>query len=100
MSELPPITYTLEYPYTRTTGPVVGAFLTALRDGRILGSRCGDRVIWPPLEFDPDTAEPIAQDLVEVGPGLEHHERRECLTELVVGYADDGRVAEVDVGSL
>ena len=69
MSELPPITYTLEYPYTRTTGPVVGAFLTALRDGRILGSRCGDRVICPPLEFDPDTAEPIAQDLVEVGPG-------------------------------
>ena len=68
MSRLPPVNYTLEYPYTRTTGPVVGAFLTALRDGRILASRCGDRVICPPVESDPETGESIPQDLVEVGP--------------------------------
>ena len=29
----------IEYPFTRTTGPVVGAFMTGLRDGRIVGSR-------------------------------------------------------------
>ncbi|MCH2170105.1 OB-fold domain-containing protein [Myxococcota bacterium] len=68
MSQLPPVTYDIEYPYTRTTGPVVGAFLTALRDGRILASRCGDRVICPPVESDPETGESIPVDLVEVGP--------------------------------
>jgi uncharacterized OB-fold protein len=62
---------TLEYPYTRTTGPVMGAFLTGLRDGKILGNRCGNRVLCPPLEYDPDTAEPLddATAMVDVGPG-------------------------------
>lgn len=63
---------TLEYPYTRTTGPVMGAFLTGLRDGKLLGNRCGNRVLCPPLEYDPDTAAPLdtAHDaFVEVGPG-------------------------------
>ena len=32
----------IEYPFTRTTGPVVGAFMTGLRDGRIVGSRRAD----------------------------------------------------------
>ena len=69
MSDLPPISYTLEYPYTRTVGPVVGPFLTGLRDGRILGIRCGERVLCPPLEFDPDTGDTLPPDFVEVGPG-------------------------------
>jgi len=69
MSDLPPTAYTLEYPYTRSTGPVVGPFLTALRDGRILGIRCGGRVLCPPLEFDPETGETLAPDFVPVGPG-------------------------------
>ena len=69
MPELPPATYTLEYPYTRSTGPVVGPFLTALRDGRILGIRCRGRVLCPPLEFDPETGQTLAPDFVEVGPG-------------------------------
>ncbi len=64
-----PTSFTLEYPYTRTLGPVVGPFLTALRDGRILGIRCGSRVLCPPLEFDPDTGETLRPDFVEVGPG-------------------------------
>jgi uncharacterized OB-fold protein len=62
---------TLEYPYTRTTGPVMGAFLTGLRDGKILGNRCGGRVLCPPLEYDPDTAAPLDSSpdgFVEVGP--------------------------------
>ncbi|MBW2287860.1 MAG: OB-fold domain-containing protein [Deltaproteobacteria bacterium] len=63
-----PTTFTLEYPYTRTLGPVIGPFLTALRDGRILGIRCGSRVLCPPLEFDPDTGETLSPDFVEVGP--------------------------------
>ncbi len=67
MSEFP-TSFTLEFPYTRTLGPVVGPFLTGLRDGRILGIRCGSRVLCPPIEFDPDTCETLSPDLVEVGP--------------------------------
>ncbi len=61
--------HTLEYPYTRTTGPVVGEFLTNLRDGKILGSRIDGKVYCPPLEFHPETAAEVEKDLVEVGPG-------------------------------
>jgi len=67
MSEFP-VSFTLEYPYTRTPGPVIGPFLTGLRDGRILGIRCGNRVLCPPMEFDPDTGETLSLDFVEVGP--------------------------------
>jgi uncharacterized OB-fold protein len=61
-------TWTLELPYRRSLGPVVGAFLTGLRDGRILGSRTREgRVLVPPLEYDPDTGDPVEEELVEVG---------------------------------
>lgn len=60
--------HVLEYPYARSVGPVLGAFLTGLRDGRILGARGqGGRVVVPPTEYDPETSEPIG-DLLEVGP--------------------------------
>lgn len=57
------------FPYTRSLGPVLGAFMTGLRDGRVLGARTSDgRVVVPPVEFDPVTHEAIAaDDLVEVG---------------------------------
>ena len=29
----------VEYPFTRTTGPVVGAFFTGLREGVVVGIR-------------------------------------------------------------
>src|SRR5207302_607793 len=64
----------LEYPggYTRSVGPVIGRFLTGLRDARILGVRRADgRVLVPPAEYDPATSAPIAADgdhWVEVGP--------------------------------
>jgi len=65
----PSASYTLEYPYTRTTGPVVGRFLTGLRDGRILGVRVGGRVICPPIEHDPATGRTLGEpEWVEVGP--------------------------------
>lgn len=60
--------HVLEYPYSRSVGPVLSAFLTGLRDGRIVGVRGeGGRVIVPPTEYDPDTASPTGAT-VEVGP--------------------------------
>jgi uncharacterized OB-fold protein len=57
----------LEYPFTRTVGPVQSAFLTGLREGVVLGVRGADgRVLCPPAEYDPVTSEELS-DLVEVG---------------------------------
>ena len=59
--------FELGYTYTRSTGPVVGQFLTGLRDRKIIGNRSSDgRVIVPPMEYDPETAEEL-RDFVEVG---------------------------------
>lgn len=59
--------FELGYTYTRSTGPVVGRFLTALRDRQIIGNRASDgRVIVPPMEYDPDTAEALTE-FVDVG---------------------------------
>src|SRR4051812_48512140 len=63
-------TFTMELPYQRSVGPVVGEFLTALRDGRFVGVRTGDgRVLCPPFEYDPDSGEPLADfvDVADVG---------------------------------
>ncbi len=64
--------HVLEYPYVRSVGPVIGAFLTALRDGRILGARStgpdgAATVIVPPTEYDPISGADVGE-LVEVGP--------------------------------
>jgi uncharacterized OB-fold protein len=63
----------LEYPYARSVGPIIGRFMTALRDRKFLGIRAEDgRVICPPTEYDPETGEELtSDDLVEVGPGGE-----------------------------
>jgi uncharacterized protein len=58
--------YVLEYTYQRSTGPVIGRFLTGLRAGRIEGVRTASgRVLVPPLEYDPDTGEATGE-VVEV----------------------------------
>lgn len=58
----------IEYPFSRTTGPVVGAFLTGLREGFLVGIKGADgRVLVPPTEYDPVTGEDLT-DMVEVGP--------------------------------
>jgi uncharacterized protein len=58
----------IEYPFKRTTGPVIGAFLTGLREQVIVGSKLADgRVLVPPSEFDPVSGEDVTE-LVEVGP--------------------------------
>ena len=55
------------YDFMRTTGPVIGAFLTALREERVLGIRGADgRVVCPPVEYDPTTGAPLTE-MVEVG---------------------------------
>ena len=60
----------MEFPYTRSTGPMVGAFLTGLRDRQVLGVRDSTgRVVVPPPEYDVATAEQLPHDqLVPVGP--------------------------------
>lgn len=61
--------HVLEFPYKRSVGPIIGGFLTGLRDGQILGARTkSGRVIVPPTEYDPDTSEEVEPELVEVGP--------------------------------
>jgi uncharacterized OB-fold protein len=54
------------FDYTRSLGPVLGRFMTGLRDRRVFGTRSADgRVHVPPLEFDPVTNAPLTE-LVEV----------------------------------
>jgi uncharacterized OB-fold protein len=60
----------MELPYRRSLGPVVSAFLTGLRDGRVVGSRTASgRVLVPPLEYDPDTGDAVDEivDVADVG---------------------------------
>lgn len=62
--------HALEFPggYTRSVGPVIGRFLTELRDGRLVGVRtAGGDVLVPPAEYDQD-GEAVTDEFVEVGP--------------------------------
>ena len=45
----------ITFPYKRSLGPVIGAFMTALTEKKILGIRNGDGVLVPPMEWDPAT---------------------------------------------
>lgn len=57
------------FDYTRSTGPVLGAFFTGLRDRRLVGVRDSRGAVHlPPVEFDPHTHEALT-DFVEVGSG-------------------------------
>jgi uncharacterized protein len=66
--------HVLDYPggYTRSVGPVIGRFLTGLRDGRIEAVKLADgRVLVPPTEYDPSTSAEVAAEgshWIEVGP--------------------------------
>ena len=62
--------HVLEFPYKRSVGPVIGGFLTGLKKGRILAARTpSGRLVVPPTEYDPVTAEEVDPTLIEVGPG-------------------------------
>jgi uncharacterized OB-fold protein len=57
---------TVAFDYTRSTGPVLGRFLTGLRDGQVVGGRTSEgKVVVPPPEYDPVTHQQI-DDFVEV----------------------------------
>ena len=63
-SHEPPLSapLTLSFDYTRSVGPVLGAFFTALRDRRIVGVRGSDgRVHVPVAEFDPVSCERLSE---------------------------------------
>jgi hypothetical protein len=58
----------IAFDYTRSLGPVLGQFMTALRERRVLGARAADGTVHaPPFEYDPVTFLPPAE-LVTVGP--------------------------------
>jgi len=60
--------HVLEYEYKRSVGPVIGAFMTGLKEGRILGVVSSGKVVVPPTEYDPESGADTGE-LVEVGPG-------------------------------
>ena len=52
----------LSFDYTRSVGPTLSQFFTALRERRIVGTRGSDgRVYVPPAEFDPVTYERLTE---------------------------------------
>ena len=53
---------TLAFDYTRSVGPLLSEFFTALRERRIVGVRGSDgRVLVPPAEYDPASYEPLTE---------------------------------------
>jgi uncharacterized OB-fold protein len=53
---------TLAFNYTRSVGPTLGAFFTALRERRVVGVRGTDgRVHVPPAEYDPVSYAPLTE---------------------------------------
>ena len=62
MTELLEAPLELSFDYTRSLGPVLGRFMTGLRERRITGVRGSDgRVHVPPLEYDPVTYAPLTE---------------------------------------
>lgn len=62
MTEVLSAPHTIEYTYTRSTGPMIGAFLTGLRDAKVIGSRGVDgRVLVPAIDYDPITSEDLTE---------------------------------------
>jgi uncharacterized protein len=52
----------LSFDYTRSVGPLLSQFFTALRERRIVGVRGSDgRVLVPPAEYDPVTYQPLTE---------------------------------------
>lgn len=52
----------LSFDYTRSVGPLLSQFFTALRGRRIVGVRGSDgRVLVPPAEYDPVTYQPLTE---------------------------------------
>ena len=55
--------FELGFTYTRSVGPVIGHFLTGLRDKKVFGIKGSNgKVICPPTEYDPATSEELSAD--------------------------------------
>jgi uncharacterized OB-fold protein len=105
--------HVLEYPYTRSTGEVIGRFFAAFRECRILGIRAADgRVLCPPLEYDPDIGAALDQwvDVADTGvittwtwvehPRNKHPLQRPFAFALIrLDGADTAMLHVVDAGS-
>jgi uncharacterized OB-fold protein len=60
----------LSFDYTRSVGPLLSQFFTALRERRIVGVRGSDgRVLVPPAEYDPVTYEALTEVVPVAGVG-------------------------------
>ena len=60
----------LSFDYTRSVGPLLSQFFTALRERRIVGVRGSDgRVHVPPAEYDPVTYEQLTEIVPVAGVG-------------------------------
>lgn len=105
--------FELGYTYTRSTGPVIGRFLTALRERQILGVRAPDgRVLVPALEYDPASAAALEEFVPVADRGvvttwcwvkqpLEHHLLRQPFAFALIRLdgADLPMLHLVDAGS-
>jgi uncharacterized OB-fold protein len=106
--------FDLGFTYTRSTGPIIGAFLTALRDKKIIGIKKSDgQVMCPPMEYDPETAEELTElvDLADTGvvktwswvsePRPKHHLDKPFAWALIqIDGADTSLLHMVDAGSI
>jgi len=105
--------FDLGFTYTRTTGPVIGAFLTGLRDKKIKGiKRSNGQIMCPPLEYDPETADELSElvDLKDTGvvkswawvtePREKHHLKKPFAWALIqIDGASTTMLHMVDAGS-
>jgi len=105
--------FDLGFTYTRTTGPVIGAFLTGLRNKQIKGIKMSNgKIMCPPLEYDPQTADELTQivDLKDSGvvkqwswvsqPREKHHLKKPFAWALIqIDGADTTLLHMVDAGS-
>ena len=67
-------TWKLEFPYRRSVGPVIGAFLAGLRDRRVVGVRTANgRVLVPPFEYDPETGDALSEMVDVASEGVVEH---------------------------
>ncbi len=104
--------HSIEYTYTRSTGPAIGAFLTGLRDQKIIGVRGVDgRVHVPAIDYDPVTSDDLSEyvevadtgtvstwswnDSPREGQPLDHPF---AWALVVLDGADTGMLAAVDCG--
>lgn len=106
--------HVLEFAYTRSLGPVLSRFMTGLRDHEIVGIKAGDgRVLVPPVEYDPLTAEQLSEfaDVGDAGevttwswvsepkPGKHPLDRPFAFALIRLDGADTAMLHAVDVGS-